>query len=85
VPQRSFHFGFRVPDERARQELVDRVRAASESGPLAGRVAPAVVFKPDDPGALAPNMIQSFIWTDVVASGLLTLGQFIEVQLHLDS
>lgn len=85
LPQRSFHFGFRVPDESARHEVVERVKAASESGPLAGRVAPAVVFRPGDPGAIAPNMIQSFVWTDVVASGLLTLGQFIEVQLHLDS
>ncbi len=28
-------------------------------------------------------MVQMFIWTDIVASGLLTLGQHIEVQWHL--
>jgi hypothetical protein len=28
-------------------------------------------------------MIQAFVWTDVVAAGLLSLGQHIEVQWHL--
>jgi hypothetical protein len=85
VPQRSFHCGFRVPDEPALLAVVDRVERAATSGPLAGRVAMAGVFRPGDPGALAPNMVQAFVWTDAVACGLLALGQFIEVQWHLDS
>lgn len=83
-PQRSFHLGFKVPTEAELDAIVDRVRTAATDHPdLAGRVAVAGVFRPGDPGALAPNMVQAFIWTDVVAAGLLTLGQHVEVQWHL--
>ena len=85
-PQRSTHFGFRVPDEPALDALVARVRHAGlEDGDLAGRVAVDGVYRPGDPGAIAPNMVQAFVWTDVVAAGLLSLGQHIEVQWHLPS
>jgi hypothetical protein len=83
APQRSFHCGLQVPTVAAFDGLIDRVRAAKDSGPLAGRIAVAGLFRPGEPGALAPNMIQLFIWTDVVACGLLALGQFIEIQHHL--
>lgn len=83
LPQRSFHFGFRVADEATQTALVDRVRrAAVEDAALRGRVSLDGVFRPGDPGAIAPHMTQAFVWTDVVASGLLGLGQFIEVQWH---
>lgn len=85
-PQRSFHIGFKVPTEAELDATVERVRAAADHHPdLAGRVAVARVFRPGEPGALAPNMVQAFIWTDVVAAGLLTLGQHVEVQWHLDA
>jgi hypothetical protein len=29
-------------------------------------------------------MAQAFVWTDVMASGLLTIGQHIELQWHLN-
>ena len=83
VPQRSFHFGFRVGEQGQQDALVERVRAAGEAGDLAGRVGVDGVFRPGDPGALAPNMVQAFVWTDVIASGLLTLGQYVEIQWHL--
>ena len=41
------------------------------------------MFLPDEPGALAPNMIQAFVRTDVVAAGMLAFGQYIELQWHL--
>ncbi len=83
-PQRSTHFGFRVPTEAALDEIVARVDRAGRDDPeLAGRVAVDGVFRPGDPGAVATNMVQAFVWTDVVAAGLLTLGQHIEVQWHL--
>jgi hypothetical protein len=83
-PQRSTHFGFRVPSEAALDDLVARVRAAGADDPeLAGRVAVDGVYRPGEPGSIAPNMVQAFIWTDVIAAGLLTLGQHIEVQWHL--
>jgi hypothetical protein len=84
TPQRTTHFGFRVADEAALDSLVERVRDAGESDPdLAGRVAVDGVYRPGDPGALATNLVQAFVWTDVVAAGLLSLGQHVEVQWHL--
>jgi hypothetical protein len=85
VPQRAFHCGFRVPDEAALDAVEHQVRAASIAGPLAGRIDIAGIFRPGDPGALAPNMVQMFVWTDVLATGLLALGQILEVQWHLDA
>lgn len=83
VPQRSFHFGFRVANEAIQTSLVERVRhAAAADEALRDRVQIDGVFRPGDPGALAPNMTQAFVWTDIVASGLLGLGQYIEVQWH---
>ena len=83
-PQRSTHFGFRVATEADLDAIVARVRTAAVDDPeLAGRVAVDGVFRPGEPGAIAPNMVQAFIWTDVVAAGLLALGQHIEIQWHL--
>jgi hypothetical protein len=83
-PQRSAHFGFRVPEESALENLVSDVRKAGADDPeLAGRVGIDGVYRPGEPGAIAPNMVQAFVWTDVVATGLLSLGQHIELQWHL--
>ena len=83
-PQRSTHFGFRVRDREGLYELVAGVKEAAVCDPeLCGRVAIDAVFVPGEPGAIAPNMIQVFVWTDVVAAGMLTFGQHIEVQWHL--
>ena len=83
-PQLSAHFGLRVPTEAALDEIVERVgHAATADADLAGRVAVDGVFRPGEPGAIAPNMVQAFVWTDVVAAGLLVLGQHVEVQWHL--
>ncbi len=48
--------------------------AGADGGDLAGRVRVAGVFRPGDPGAVAETMVQAFVWTDIVAAGLLTLG-----------
>lgn len=83
-PARSTHFGFRVPSDTALNELVDRVRSAGTDDPeLAGRIAVDGVYRPGVQGSIAQNMVQAFIWTDVLAAGLLTLGQHIEVQWYL--
>jgi len=83
-PQRSAHFGFRVATESELDAIVERVRRAGDADPvLAGRVAVDGVYRPDQPGAIAPNMVQAFIWTDVVAAGPLALGQHIEIQWHI--
>ena len=70
--------------EAALDELVSRVRAAGADDPdLAARVAVDGVYRPGEPGSIAQNMVQAFVWTDVLAAGLLTFGQHIEVQWHL--
>ena len=62
---------------------LDRVRGADDDPELSGRVTLSAVCHPDDPGAYAPNMIQAFVRTDVVAAGLLAFGQHVELQWHL--
>ena len=51
---------------------------------LDGRVTVSGVFFPGDPGAYTDRMAQAFVWTDVIASGLLTIGQHVELQWHLN-
>src|SRR5690349_14391604 len=82
-PQRSFHFGIRFHSRDDFDATLERVRAADADPELAGRVALSGVFHPDDPGAAAPNMIQAFVRTDVVAAGVLAFGQHVELQWHL--
>jgi hypothetical protein len=80
-PQRSTHFGIRVPDRDRFDSVIDALRDAGEHDPeLKGRVTVSAVFAPGDPGALTDAMVQAFVHTDVVAAGLLTLGQHFELQ-----
>lgn len=82
-PQRSFHFGIRFLERDDFDAALDRVRTADDDPDLAGRVSLVRVFHPDEPGAAAPNMIQAFVHTDVVAAGVLAFGQHVELQWHL--
>jgi hypothetical protein len=82
-PQRSFHFGVRFHSRDDFDAALDRVRSAEQDPELAGRITLSGVFLPDAPGAYAPNMIQAFVRTDVVAAGLLAFGQHVELQWHL--
>lgn len=84
APQMAPHFGLRVGSSADHRSIIDRVRAAGDDDPeLAGRIRVLGVFPHDAPDAIATNMDQAFIWTDVIASGPLRLGQVIEVQWHL--
>jgi hypothetical protein len=82
-PQRSFHFGIRFHSRDDFDATLDRVRAATPDPELTDRVELSGVFHPDEPGAAAPNMIQAFVRTDVVAAGVLAFGQHVELQWHL--
>lgn len=82
-PQRSFHFGIRFHSRDDFDATLDRVRAVESDPELGGRVGVSRVFHPDDPDAAAPNMIQAFVRTDVVAAGVLAFGQHVELQWHL--
>ena len=83
-PQRSFHFGIRYPTLDALEATLAEVDAAGRDGPdLAGRVAVTGVFRSGDPGAITDIMVQAFVRTDVVATGLLAFGQHVELQWQL--
>lgn len=84
APQNSPHFGVRVGTVDEHRSIVDNIRDASQNDPqLHGRIEVLGVFPHDAPDAIATNMDQAFIWTNVIASGPLRLGQVIEVQWHL--
>lgn len=82
-PQHSFHFGIRYLDRKDFDATLDRFRAAATDPDLAGRAALLGIYDPSEPGAYALGMFQAFVRTDVVAGGLLALGQLIELQWHL--
>jgi hypothetical protein len=80
-PQHACHFAIRMPSEQEFEATVERIadldRVASI---LSGRVSLSGVFRPGDPGAQSRTQTQAFVYTDVVASGLLAFGQHIELQ-----
>ena len=83
-PQRSFHFGIRFPELAQLESTIDAIAAAGADDPdLAGRIGVSGVFRPGDAGAYTDTMVQAFVRTDVVAAGLLALGQHVELQWHL--
>jgi len=82
-PQHSFHFGIRYLERDDFDATLDRFRAAATDPELAGRVSLLGVYDPSEPGAYAPGMFQAFVRTDVVAGGILALGQLIELQWHV--
>jgi len=85
TPQKSPHFGLRVGTTEEHQEIIERILDASTNDPeLRGRIEVLGLFPHDAADAIATNMDQAFIWTNVVASGPLRLGQVIEVQWHLN-
>ena len=53
---------------------------ADHAPALAGRVSISGVFRPGDDGAQSATQTQAFVYTDVIASGILAFGQHIELQ-----
>ncbi|MEX0950186.1 MAG: hypothetical protein WEE69_08275 [Acidimicrobiia bacterium] len=83
-PQRSFHFGVRHAEIEDLDAAVERIDTASrDDGELAGRISVSGVYRPGDPGSYTDTMVQAFVRTDVVASGLLAFGQHVELQWQL--
>ncbi|MCF2531092.1 hypothetical protein [Yinghuangia soli] len=83
-PQYSYHFGLKVASDTELEESLRRIEAAGRDDPeLAGRISIAGVFRPGDPDAATDTMVQAFIRTDVIACGLVSLGQHIELQWHV--
>lgn len=83
-PQYSYHFGIRLPSRDALEKAVlDIQEAGNDDAELSGRIAVSGVYRPEDPNAATDSMMQVFVRTDVLACGLLTLGQHIELQWHV--
>jgi hypothetical protein len=84
-PQRSVHFGFQYGSREAFEATVERLRAAAApGGALEGRLVVTGVYFPGDAGSITDTMAQGFLWTDVMASGILTFGQHLELQWHIE-
>ncbi len=80
-PQHAGHFAIRYPSEAEFDSTLDRLKHVAEDAPiLGGRVSISAVFRPGDRGAESRTQTQAFVYTDVVASGLLAFGQHIELQ-----
>lgn len=84
-PQRAMHFGMHTSTLEDLEAVVERVRKVEQTHPeLAGRISVSGTFYPGKPGSLANNIVQAFFFTDVLASGLLTIGQHIEIHWYTD-
>jgi hypothetical protein len=85
-PQRSVHFGVQYESRESFQATVDRLREESGAGkPLEGRLLVTGVYFPGDDLSITETMAQAFVWTDVMASGILTFGQHLELQWHIET
>jgi hypothetical protein len=78
-PQWGMHFGINFSSLEKWEAAVARVSEIEKHAPaLSGRARLCAVFRPDDPQPVS-IVHQAFVWTDVIASGSLALGQRIEL------
>jgi hypothetical protein len=82
TPQTSFHFGIRYGTRDQLEERIEAIRQASETDRFRGRLELTGVYPP---GTYTNTMLQAFLYTDVIAAGLLSLGQHIELQWRMDA
>jgi hypothetical protein len=81
-PQAMTHVGVGY----ASAEEIERACACVAREPaLAGRVVISPVYRPGGPGSLDDRVVQAFVYTDVVATGLLCAGQQLELQVRVDA
>jgi hypothetical protein len=79
-PQGMTHLGVAMSEDGLARAF-DALERAPE---LAGRVRLSGPFRPGEPGSVDPRVIQGFVRTDVVSTGLLLAGQQIELQVRID-
>jgi hypothetical protein len=79
TPQWGMHFGLRLNSPTDWEAAVARLEDVNHlPALLRGRVRLLKAFRPGDPDQPF-DLYQAFIWTDVIASGSLALGQRIEL------
>jgi len=79
-PQMMTHVGVGYATAEEVERACERVRRSPE---LAGRVVVSPVYHPGGPGSLDDRVVQAFVYTDVVATGLLCAGQQLELQVRV--
>jgi hypothetical protein len=82
-PFRATHVGLRMPTVGELDTVIGRLEALA-SGPMAGRLELGTPFTrthAESQATMAP-MKQMWIWTDIFSTGLLALGQQIELQAY---
>ncbi len=72
------HFGLRFPSFESIEPVLDALESCTDPA-IKGRVQVNAV-RPGDPAALSQDLIQAFVYTDIIANGLFCLGQVIELQ-----
>jgi catechol 2,3-dioxygenase-like lactoylglutathione lyase family enzyme len=80
-PQAMTHVGVGYPDAEGVREALRRL---SDDPQLAGRLTLSGPYEPGEPGSVDDRVVQAFVYTDLVAVGLLLGGQQIELQVRLD-
>jgi len=80
-PQAMMHFGVAYPSAEEVKAAVERL---SREPSLAERVTLSTVFEPGGPGSVDDRVVQGFVYTDVISTGMLLTGQQIELQVRLD-
>jgi hypothetical protein len=80
---RATHVGLRIPGVAALDTVIANLRALSE-GRLAGRIELGFAMQRSRQEAKTTDspMKQIWVWTDVVSTGLLTVGQQFELQAY---
>lgn len=80
VPQGMTHIGVGYPSPR---EVEQALAAVAAEPALAGRVTVSQVYRPGGPGSLDDRVVQGFVYTDLLSTGLLCAGQQIELQYQV--
>jgi hypothetical protein len=72
------HFGLRFPSFESIEPVLDRLENCDDPE-MKGRFSVKAI-RPTDSAAMTADLIQAFVYTDIVATGLFCLGQVIELQ-----
>jgi hypothetical protein len=81
MPQAMTHVGVGYPNADEVKSAVGRLASIPE---LSARVDLSEVFMPGEPGSVDDRVVQAFVYTDLIAVGLLCGGQQLELQVRLD-
>jgi hypothetical protein len=72
------HFGLRFPNFDSIEPVLECLENCANPA-IAERMS-VMALRPGDDAALTSDLIQAFVYTDIVATGLFCLGQVIELQ-----